>query len=527
MMEERNATKKIIGEVLAEIIEDVKNGRVNKVNIGLMAYGSELGSEELLKGAALAMQNDPSVNVVPIGPKVEGFEQMEWIETPACESDISKAMEDALDKGIISGAVALHYPFPLGVTTIGKVLTPARSRPCFIASSTGTSSSNRMEAMVRNAIYGIAAAKADGIAAPTVGILNLDGSQTVLRALQKLSEGGYPITFGSSMRKDGGAILRGNDLLAGSVDVCVTDTLTGNVLMKLFSAWNTGGNYEALGWGYGPSAGENWNKVVSIISRASGAPVVAGAITLNARCAKNGLPAAVAEELKLAKKAGDLRLQGEILIGLGWLTIETGDFAETQINANKVLELVKIKPDVLRYSQALFLLAKIAMIQNTLTSEYKALENILLIARYQDADPYAAQFLIILAEICLAIGQPEQAEVFAQEAKEIAESCRSKRVLCTSLRFLGQARLKQGDHQNGLLWIDKSVSLADQIQVPFEKGLSLRARAACQNDLEKSIQDAQQALQLFEKIGSEYEALQTRNFLTKLNLKNTGDQTIA
>ena len=303
-MEERNATKKIIGEVLAEIIEDVKSGCVKKISIGLMAYGSELGSEELLKGAALAMQNDPSVNVVPIGPKVEGFEQMEWIETPACESDISKAMEDALDKGIISGAVALHYPFPLGVTTIGKVLTPARAKPCFIASSTGTSSSNRVEAMVRNAIYGIAAAKADGIASPTVGILNLDGAQTVLRALQKLSEGGYPITFGSSMRKEGGAILRGNDLLAGSVDVCVTDTLTGNVLMKLFAAWNTGGNYEALGWGYGPSAGENWNKVVSIISRASGAPVVAGAIMLNARCAKNGLPAAVAEELKLAKKAG-------------------------------------------------------------------------------------------------------------------------------------------------------------------------------------------------------------------------------
>ncbi len=303
-MEERNATKKIIGEVLAEIIEDVKSGCVKKVNIGLMAYGSELGSEELLKGAALAMQNDSSVNVVPIGPKAEGFEQMEWIETPACESDISKAMEDALDKGTISGAVALHYPFPLGVTTIGKVLTPARAKPCFIASSTGTSSSNRVEAMVRNAIYGIAAAKADGIASPTVGILNLDGAQTVLRALQKLSEGGYPITFGSSMRKEGGAILRGNDLLAGSVDVCVTDTLTGNVLMKLFAAWNTGGNYEGLGWGYGPSTGENWNKVVSIISRASGAPVVAGAITLNARCAKNGLPAAVAEELKLAKNAG-------------------------------------------------------------------------------------------------------------------------------------------------------------------------------------------------------------------------------
>ena len=303
-MEDKTETKKIIGEVISEIIGDLRSGSVKKVDIGLMVYGSELGSEELLRGAELAMQNDPTVNVVAIGPKTEGFEGIHWIETPACETDISKAMEEALKDGRISGAVALHYPFPLGVTTIGKVLTPAKAKPCFIASSTGTSSSNRVEAMVRNAIYGIAAAKADGIASPTVGILNLDGAQTVQRALQKLCENGYPITFGSSMRKDGGAILRGNDLLAGSVDVCVTDTLTGNVLMKLFAAWNTGGNYEALGWGYGPSAGEKWNKVVSIISRASGAPVVAGAISLNARCVKNGLPALVKAELEFARKAG-------------------------------------------------------------------------------------------------------------------------------------------------------------------------------------------------------------------------------
>ena len=75
-------------------------------------------------------------------------------------------------------------------------------------------------------------------------------------------------------------------------------------MMKLFGAWNTGGNYEALGWGYGPSAGEGWTKVVSIISRASGAPVIANALSLNARSAKNGLPAIVAAELKKAQAAG-------------------------------------------------------------------------------------------------------------------------------------------------------------------------------------------------------------------------------
>ena len=158
--------------------------------------------------------------------------------------------------------------------------------------------------MLRNAIYGIAVAKSAGIPEPTVGVLNLDGAQTVLRALQKLKDNGYGINFAESIRKDGGAILRGNDLLAGAADVCVTDTLTGNVLMKLFGAWTTGGNYEAMGWGYGPSAGEGWNKVISIISRASGAPVIASALSLNASAAKNGLPAIVAKELAAAKAAG-------------------------------------------------------------------------------------------------------------------------------------------------------------------------------------------------------------------------------
>ncbi len=311
-MDEKNKARELIGEVLAELVGEIKDGCVKRVSIGLMAYGSELGSEELVRGALLAMQNDPFLEVVLIGPKCEGAEHMRWIETSACEEDVSKAMEDALRKGTISGAVALHYPFPLGVTTIGKVLTPAKARPCFIASSTGTASPNRTEAMVRNAIYGIAAAKADGIISPTVGVLNLDGAQAVLRALNKLSEGGYPINFGSSIRKDGGSILRGNDLLAGSVDVCVTDTLTGNVLMKLFSAWNTGGDYEALGWGYGPSTGEKWDKTVSIISRASGAPVIAAALSLNAKCVKSGLSDLVNSELELAKKAG----LEEILISL-------------------------------------------------------------------------------------------------------------------------------------------------------------------------------------------------------------------
>ena len=295
--------KKLIGEALADIVTEARTGGP-RVSVGLMALGSELGGEELARGAMLASENSSRIEVVMIGPRKPGFEKLSWIETDPCEEDVAGAMEKALADGRISGAVALHYPFPLGVTTIGRVTTPGRGKPMMIASSTGTSATGRVEAMVRNALYGVATAKALGIENPSVGILNVDGAQIVHKALTRLKENGYSLSFGASVRKDGGAVLRGNDILAGAGDVCVTDTLTGNVLMKLFSSFTTGGSYESLGWGYGPSVGEGWNRVVSIISRASGAPVIAGALEYTAKVVSGGLQEKAAAELAAAKKAG-------------------------------------------------------------------------------------------------------------------------------------------------------------------------------------------------------------------------------
>jgi hypothetical protein len=295
--------RKLIGHALTELVEQARTGRP-KVRVGLMSAGSELGMEELLHGAALAMRQDAGLQVVAIGARISGDNNLEWIETHNSEAEISTAMESALDKGLISGAVALHYPFPLGVTTIGRVVTPARGKPLLIASSTGMSATSRTEAMLRNAILGIAVAKSLGFNKPTIGILNLDGAVLIQHALVSMSEHGYDINFGSSIRADGGILLRGNDLLAGIVDICVCDTLTGNVLMKLLSAFNTGGSYEALGWGYGPSVGENWGKIVSIISRTSGAPVIANALCYTASLIRGKLVHYVKKELEAAKAAG-------------------------------------------------------------------------------------------------------------------------------------------------------------------------------------------------------------------------------
>ena len=296
-----DAIKKLVGEALSEIIESAKTGGP-KIRVGLMAAGSEHGAEEIAKGARLALQNSSNVIPVMIGPKVKGYEDFEYID---CEEfDIPARLEEAVKSGEVAGAVAMHFPFPLGVTTIGRVFTPSRGRPMILASTTGTSSTVRGEAMLRNAVYGIATAKALGIVNPTVGILNVDTARPVFRALSRMKEKGYAITFGTSTRADGGSVLRGNDILTGAVDVCVTDTLTGNVLVKMFSSFTTGGSYEATGWGYGPSCGEGWKNVVSIVSRASGAPVIANALTFTASVIAGGLPEKVADELKAARKAG-------------------------------------------------------------------------------------------------------------------------------------------------------------------------------------------------------------------------------
>lgn len=295
--------RKLIGEELAGIVKTARTGGpVTK--IGLMASGSELGAEELLRGALEASRSYRDIQVVMIGPKRGKAQGLEWIETAGDEQAVAQGMEKAIEDGSIDGAVALHYPFPLGVTTVGRVLTPARGKPMFIASTTGTSATSRIEAMVFNALYGIAVAKSTGIENPTVGILNLDGAQTVYRCLRELAEKGYDICFGESVRKDGGAVLRGNDIIAGAVDVCVTDTLTGNVLVKLFSAYSTGGSYESLGWGYGPSVGKNWKYVVSIISRASGSPVIANSIRFTADAVQGQVALRVKDELDRAERAG-------------------------------------------------------------------------------------------------------------------------------------------------------------------------------------------------------------------------------
>jgi betaine reductase len=268
----------------------VANGPVaGRLRIGLTIPGSESGAGELARGAETARSLDASIEPVLFG--VEGGDA----------AQAQRDMERALAGGEIQAAVTFHYPFPIGIATVAPLKAPGSGRDFFVATTTGTSSADRVEALVRNAIAGVAAAKAFGVSDPSVGFLNLDGASRALRAVQDLAANGYAIRLAGSSRGD--PLLRGNDVLAGTADVLVCDSLTGNMIVKMLAAWETGGSVEVAGSGYGPGVGDG-AAMVGIISRATGAPVVANAMVLMAKMVRSGLAGIHTEELARARAAG-------------------------------------------------------------------------------------------------------------------------------------------------------------------------------------------------------------------------------
>lgn len=292
--------EKIIAQSFLKMAEGLETGAfMNRPKIALTGMGSEHGEENAMAAAKMAAKR--GVDVYYIGTlTAEGVTTI----PVANDEEGHKKMEEMLNNHEVDGAVTMHYPFPIGVSTVGRAITPAKGREMFIANTTGTSSSDRIEGMIKNAVSGIITAKACGVGNPTVGILNVDGARQTEMALNQLKANGYEFTWAESARADGGAVMRGNDVLEGTPDVLVTDSLTGNVLVKMLAAFTTGGSFESTGFGYGPGIGKGYDKLILIISRASGAPLIANALEYAAELVKGKVFEKASAEFAKAEKAG-------------------------------------------------------------------------------------------------------------------------------------------------------------------------------------------------------------------------------
>ena len=292
--------EKIIAQSFLKMAEGLETGAfMDRPKIALTGMGSEHGEENAMAAAKMAAKR--GVDVYYIGTlTAEGVTTI----PVANDEEGHKKMEEMLNNHEVDGAVTMHYPFPIGVSTVGRAITPAKGREMFIANTTGTSSSDRIEGMIKNAVSGIITAKACGVENPTVGILNVDGARQTEMALNQLKANGYEFTWAESARADGGAVMRGYDVREGTPGGLVSDSLTGNVLVKMLAAFTTGGSFESTGFGYGPGIGKGYDKLILIISRASGAPLIANALEYAAELVKGKVFEKASAEFAKAEKAG-------------------------------------------------------------------------------------------------------------------------------------------------------------------------------------------------------------------------------
>lgn len=300
--------EKILAQTFMEIADRLENGdNFNTPKIAVTGIGSEHGEQNVLDGALAAKKM--GIDVTYIGMLTS--DEVKTVSASTAD-EAQNAMEKLLETKEVDGVVTMHYPFPIEVATVGRAVTPGRGRQMYIGTTTGTSAIERVNAMVKNAVYSIICAKSCGVKSPTVGILNIEGARQVEIALRQLKSNGYDLDFAQSARSDKGCIMRGNDLLSGQCDIMVCDSLTGNILMKTLSSFTTGGSYESIGSGYGPGIGKDYDKLITIVSRASGSPVIAGAIEYAAQLVKGDYLSIAKKEIAKAEKAGLNEILGNI-----------------------------------------------------------------------------------------------------------------------------------------------------------------------------------------------------------------------
>jgi len=290
-----------------DILKETKNKPIiekisKKIKIAVSTLGYEHDIEEIINACTEVMNHNTNIEPIIIG-KENSYGKVQSIKILK-EAEINSTLNELIDNNTVDGALAMHYPFAIGIASVSKLNSHISGKNYFLATTTGNSSSKRVEALIKNTIAGISVAKADGLFNPKIGLLNLEGASMAKRALDELASNGYPINWVASQRKEKDILLRGNDLLSGEADVIVVDSLTGNILVKVMCSYMNGGKKEIFGYGYGPGIGEGAKRIVNIISRASGSPVIANAIRFVATMVENSLIQVYKNEIEKAYKCG-------------------------------------------------------------------------------------------------------------------------------------------------------------------------------------------------------------------------------
>ena len=240
------------------------------MRVALDLLGGDHAPDAVIDGALLAVDRDPAVEVVLVGPPdvaaallaargragSEALPVVAATESVAMDEDPARgvrAKKDAtvrtIHKLVRDGqAEAAVSVGPTGAVLAGAVLTLGRisSRPAVavvvptphgpvVLLDAGATSESTPEQLVSHAVLGTAYAEALGVVAPRVGLLNVGtepgkGDQLRKDAHRLLEQA--PVRFVGNV--EGHDVPRG-----GPADVVVTDGFTGNVLLKAVEGAST------------------------------------------------------------------------------------------------------------------------------------------------------------------------------------------------------------------------------------------------------------------------------------------------
>ncbi len=102
--------------------------------------------------------------------------------------------------------------------------------------------------------------------------------------------------------------MRGNDVLQGTPDIMVMDSLTGNVTIKMMSAHTTGGSFEAAAMAMAPASARTTTSSSSSSPAPAARPLIANAIEYAAQLVRGKVFEVAKKEFEAAEKAGLSRI---------------------------------------------------------------------------------------------------------------------------------------------------------------------------------------------------------------------------
>jgi glycerol-3-phosphate acyltransferase PlsX len=229
------------------------------VRVALDLVGGDNAPHAVIDGALLAVDRDPTVEVIVVGPPALAASLLDSrgatltvvaaTESVAMDEDPAAAVRAKRDASVRTihrlvrdgGADAAVSVGPTGAVLTGAVLTlgrlttrpavavvvPTACGPVVLLDAGGTPDSSP-ELLVAHAVAGSAFAEALGVTNPRVGLLNV-GSEPGKG--DQLRKDAHVLLLQAAVRFVGN--VEGHDVvLGGPADVIVTDGFTGNVLLK-------------------------------------------------------------------------------------------------------------------------------------------------------------------------------------------------------------------------------------------------------------------------------------------------------